>query len=74
MAKEKKQQNDSPAPANNVIAIERCCTESCKSRATRAGFCGEHFAWFKEGLVTREGLKVKDFDRKLQEMKLRKSA
>ncbi len=72
MAKEKKQ--PTPETPNNVVTIERCCTEGCKSRASRAGFCNEHFLWFKEGLVTREGKKVKDFDQKHQQLLLRKTA
>lgn len=68
MAKKGKQennaQNNSP---NNVIALPTsCAAENCGSKAKRAGFCEEHFMWFKEGLVRRNGEKAKDFDKKYQ--------
>jgi len=30
--------------------------------------------WFKEGLITKEGLKVSDFDKKMQALQRRKVA
>lgn len=53
-------------PNNNVISLEsaRCCGEGCKKKAEKAGFCAEHFDWFKAGLITREGVKAADFDKK----------
>ncbi len=56
---------------NNVVALTRCCTEGCSKRDTRASFCEEHFMWYKEGLITGEGHKAKDFDKKLQQFKAR---
>ncbi len=51
---------------NNVIplASTKCVAEDCKKKHERAGFCAEHFDWFKAGLITREGLKASDFDKK----------
>lgn len=69
----KKEQSDSKTQqggsSNNVVAlvIDRCKAEGCKSKAHRAGFCEEHFLWFKEGLVTADGHFAKDFDKKYQQ-------
>jgi hypothetical protein len=51
---------------NNVVAIgsSSCVAEDCKKKSERAGFCGEHFDWFKAGLVGRDGHKASDFDKK----------
>lgn len=51
---------------NNVIplASAKCQAEGCKHKPTQAGFCTEHYQWFKEGLVTKEGARPKDFDKK----------
>lgn len=51
---------------NNVVplASAKCSAEGCKSKPSRAGFCEEHFEWFKEGLITKEGLRASDFDKK----------
>lgn len=53
-------------PNSNVISLEnaRCTAEGCKKKADKAGFCNEHFEWFKAGLITREGAKASDFDKK----------
>jgi hypothetical protein len=49
----------------NVLALPgMCLTEGCKKRSEKANFCMEHFDWFKEGLVTKEGRKPSDFDKK----------
>lgn len=55
--------------SNNVVAlvIDRCKVEGCKSKSQRAGFCDEHYSWFKEGLVTVDGHFAKDFDKKYQQ-------
>lgn len=51
---------------NNVISISSglCKSEGCKSKATRADFCEDHFIWFKAGLINKNGAKVPDFDKK----------
>ena len=59
-----------PAPApNNVVTIslDRCKVDGCKAKSKKAGFCDEHFMWFKEGLVTVEGHQAKDFHKKYQQ-------
>ncbi len=65
MAKESK----APAGANannNVVGFSMCPVEKCGKKASRSEFCDEHFAWFKEGLINRQGVKPKDFDKKFQ--------
>ena len=51
--------------ANNVVDMPRKCKgEGCAKKDARFGFCQEHFGWFKEGLITLEGYRAKDFDKK----------
>jgi hypothetical protein len=53
------------APGNVVtLNAHQCTAEGCKKKPDRAGFCGEHYMWFKEGLITLEGYRAKDFDKK----------
>src|SRR5580698_8144658 len=50
---------------NNVTAMPgMCLAEGCKQRSQKANFCMEHFDWFKEGLITKEGRRPTDFDKK----------
>jgi len=51
---------------NNVIQLgpTKCCGEGCNKKPDRAGFCAEHFEWFKAGLMTKEGNKAADFEKK----------
>lgn len=64
MAKENKPNNNN---ANNLAHLpSRCPVDGCNKKAERSEFCSAHFDWFKEGLVTREGHKPKDFDKKYQ--------
>lgn len=51
---------------NNVVALgpTKCVAEDCKHKPERAGFCQTHFEWFKAGLITKDGLKAQDFDKK----------
>ena len=44
--------------------VEVCKCDSCKKEQARFSFCGEHYEWFKFGLITKEGRKVMDFDKK----------
>lgn len=69
--KPKQQAVDHP---NKVVAMTRCACDGCTKRDTRASFCDEHFMWFKEGLITKEGHKVKDFDKKHIAFKSRTAA
>jgi hypothetical protein len=61
---------------NNVISITsaRCVAQDCKSKPSKAGFCDTHYEWFKEGLLTKEGQKPRDFDKKYHAFMKRKSA
>ncbi|MFK8139244.1 MAG: hypothetical protein AB8E15_12870 [Bdellovibrionales bacterium] len=63
-AKKKKKEQ----PASNVIpfSLNQCVEEDCKQKPDRAGFCNEHYAWFKFGAITKEGQHAKDFDKKMQ--------
>ncbi len=68
MAKEKKNQK------SNVLQMSSGCrAQWCSAKPTRADFCSEHYHWFKAGLVTKDGEKPKDFDKKYQAF-LRKQA
>lgn len=51
---------------NNVIPLgpTKCIAEDCKSKPAKAGFCDHHFTWFKAGLITKDGAKAADFDKK----------
>ncbi len=54
-----------PAKSNVVqLTSVQCTAEGCKTKPDKAGFCKEHYTWFKEGLLTIEGKKAKDFDKK----------
>lgn len=81
MAEDKKQNTkNTPHPEkqmpNNVVSLaaNKCCAEGCKHKPDRAGFCEEHYTWFKEGLITLEGYKARDFDKKYHAFMRRKSA
>jgi hypothetical protein len=56
------------APAkNNVVAMPtRCTAEGCKKPVSLMTFCGEHYDWFKFGLINKNGQKPIDFDKKMQ--------
>lgn len=61
MAKKPTQNSD------NVAQLPtRCVAEGCSHKSARMNFCNEHFTWFKEGLVTKEGQRPSDFDKKHQ--------
>lgn len=78
MAEPKSKNNPNPEkqmPGKVIpIANHKCNAEGCKSNPVRAGFCDEHYTWFKEGLITLEGYKAKDFDKKYHAYMKRKSA
>ena len=63
-------------PAAKVINLNplKCTAEECKTAPDKAGFCQEHFTWFKEGLITVQGSRAKDFDKKYHAWLRRKSA
>jgi hypothetical protein len=65
----KSQDKREPQPVqNNVIKMfsDQCSAEGCTKKSSRAGFCDEHYLWFKEGLITIQGRKAKDFERKIE--------
>lgn len=72
--KHKESENSNPgAPAANLPT--NCKAEGCKKKSDRMDFCAEHYDWFKWGLLTREGKKPLDFDKKYQSfMKNKKAA
>lgn len=62
-------------PSNVVsLADSRCACEGCKKKSDKANFCAEHFVWFKEGLITKEGAKALDFDKKYYHFSARKAS
>ena len=70
-AQQGEQKHHAPAkPSGNskgaTIAVlpGMCMAEGCKEKSKKANFCMEHFDWFKEGLITKEGRKPSDFDKK----------
>jgi hypothetical protein len=52
----------------NVVSMSKCACDECSKRGElsvgEASFCQEHYAWFKFGLLTKEGKKPIDFDKK----------
>jgi hypothetical protein len=80
MADAKKPVQNNPSPEKQMpggvvnLASHKCTAESCKAKPDRAGFCNEHYTWFKEGLLTLEGYKAKDFDKKYHAYLRRKAA
>lgn len=70
-----KQKKQTQAPPTNVIQLPQSCpVADCKSKPRRAGFCNDHFMWFKEGLVNRKGERPKDFDKKFEAYKRKQAA
>ena len=61
----KKENSESGKPQATVGALPNTClAESCKAKSNRLNFCNEHYDWFKQGLITKEGQRPKDFDKK----------
>lgn len=61
------EQKKNPSQPQNVVSMPlKCVADGCKSKPSRLSFCPEHFMWFKEGLISREGHKARDFDKKHQ--------
>ena len=75
---EKKKQGKpqgAPQGKDNVVQMpSRCKAEGCSKKVEKADFCMEHFEWFKEGLITKEGKRPIDFERKMYHFNKRKSA
>lgn len=65
MAEKEKKNLEKQVPNNVVpLAAAKCMGEDCKQKPSRAGFCAQHFEWFKLGLITKMGAKAPDFDKK----------
>lgn len=73
MAKKTQGSSDSVENAN-VVNLSRCASESCNRRTERDSFCLEHFDWFKAGLITKKGIKAKDFDKKYRQFLMKKAS
>ncbi len=58
---------EAPAAAKggDINVLDRCKFEACKQKTTKMSFCAEHYEWFKFGMITREGKKPVDFDKKM---------
>ena len=75
MAKNDKVQKSGHSGGDNVVQlVTKCTAQDCKAKPSVAGFCDEHFLWFKEGLLTKSGAKPIDFDKKLVGFLNRKKA
>lgn len=60
---------------DNVVTLARCSADGCGKKADKMSFCSEHFDWFKFGLITKEGKRPSDFDKKYQAfMNMKKNA
>ncbi len=51
-------------PEMTVVGAEGCKCDTCKKPQDRFTFCNQHYEWFKFGLITKEGKKVSDFEKK----------
>lgn len=69
MSKDKK-----PAPNAAAAPADFCPAEGCKKHAERMHFCSEHFAWYKEGLINKKGMRPTDFDKKYQNYMRKRAA
>lgn len=56
-------QNTHAKPVNAKIG---CLAQGCKDKDSRFNFCEEHFRQFKFGLITKTGLPVMDYEKKLE--------
>jgi hypothetical protein len=64
MATKLKHQQHEQASGNVVAMPTRCACEGCNKKSDLMNFCGEHYDWFKFGLITKEGKRPTDFDKK----------
>lgn len=56
------EQASSPRPVVNLPT--HCKADGCKKKSEKLDFCSEHYDWFKWGLISREGKRPIDFDKK----------
>lgn len=76
MSKKLKHQEPNPgAPTatSPTAAATHCTADGCKKKAEKMSFCSEHYDWFKFGLITREGHKPIDFQKKWESYQRLKS-
>jgi hypothetical protein len=66
MSTKLKHQQQQSKDGGNVVGLSRCTCEGCNKKADLMNFCQEHYDWFKFGLITKEGKKPTDFDKKYQ--------
>lgn len=65
MSTKLKHQQTAGQSSDNVTALpSRCSAESCSKKSELMSFCKEHYDWFKFGLLTKEGKRPVDFDKK----------
>lgn len=62
------------AEGGNVVGLNRCTCEGCNKRAEMMNYCKEHYEWFKFGLITKEGKRPTDFDKKYQAFMKKRAA
>lgn len=59
--------NNGSQGGDNVVQLStNCSVEKCGNKTHKMTFCAEHFMWFKEGLISRQGQRPSDFDKKYQ--------
>ncbi len=67
-----------PAPGQTPATVSNlptnCKADGCKKKSEKMDFCAEHYDWFKWGLITRDGHKPIDFDKKYQSFLKHKKA
>ena len=68
MAAKLKHQGQEAAPTSTVVSFSKCACDGCSKMGELSvgdkGFCKDHYSWFKFGLLTKEGKKPIDFDKK----------
>lgn len=74
-AQQAPKKNPAPQQGAKVVQLKAdgCIAEGCKLQPKRAGFCDEHYTWFKEGLVTKDGRRPIDFEKKFYNFQQRRA-
>lgn len=58
-------QNNQSGNQSNVVAMpSKCGCEGCGKKSELMNLCQEHYSWLKFGLITKEGKRPTDFDKK----------
>ncbi len=68
----KHQQQEQQGGGGNVVALTRCTAQGCTKKQELMTFCGEHYDWFKFGLINNKGERPTDFDKKFMAYQKRK--